>query len=97
MRAIASAPGSRLLQIAFRPGRTHIQIKTETLPAGGIISGQGGKPMNDPIFCLPNEERIIDRIEQLREYLDNFPDGMCAEAAKNELQLLGNIQEQWFI
>lgn len=38
--------------------------------------------MNDSIFCLPNEERIIDRIEQLREYLDNFPDGMCASAAK---------------
>ena len=53
--------------------------------------------MNDYIFCLPNEERIIDRIEQLREYLDNFPDGMCASAAKNELQRPENIQEQWFI
>lgn len=53
--------------------------------------------MNDSIFRLPNEERIIDRIEQLREYLDNFPDGLCAAAVKNELQWLENIQEQWFI
>ena len=53
--------------------------------------------MNDSIFCLPNEERIIDRIEQLREYLDNFPDGLCAAASKNELLRLENIQEQWFI
>lgn len=53
--------------------------------------------MNDSIFFLPNEERIIDRIEQLREYLDNFPDGLCAAASKNELLRLENIQEQWFI
>ena len=53
--------------------------------------------MNDSIFFLPNEERIIDRIEQLREYLDNFPDGLGAAAARNELQRLENIQGQWFI
>ena len=53
--------------------------------------------MDDSIFCLPDEEKIIERIEQLREYLDNFPDGLCAAAAKNELQRLENIQEQYFI
>ena len=53
--------------------------------------------MDDSIFCLPDEERIIERIEQLREYLDNFPDGLCAAAAKNELLRLENIQEQYFI
>lgn len=45
--------------------------------------------MNDSIFCLPNEERIIDRIEQLREYLDNLPDGMCASAAKKRAATAG--------
>lgn len=45
--------------------------------------------MNDSIFFLPNEERIIDRIEQLREYLDNFPDGLCAAAAKKRAATAG--------
>ena len=53
--------------------------------------------MNDSIFCLPNEERIIDRMEQLHEYLTNFPDGLGAAAARNELQHLESIQKQWFI
>ena len=46
---------------------------------------------------IPDEERLTDRMEQLREYLDNFPDGPGAAAARNELQRLENIQEQWFI
>lgn len=46
---------------------------------------------------IPDEERLIDRMEQLCEYLGNFPDGLGAAAARNELQRLENIQEQWFI
>lgn len=53
--------------------------------------------MDDSIFCLPDEEKIIERIEQLREYLNTFPYGLGAAAAINELQRLENIQEQYFI
>ena len=67
-------------------------------PAGGIVSGQKGSIMNgEHLGDIPDEERLIDRMEQLREYLNNFPDCLGAAAARNELQRLENIQEQWFI
>lgn len=37
---------------------------------------------------IPNEEYIIDRLEELREYLRNFPDGIMASAVRNEISRL---------
>lgn len=39
-------------------------------------------------FNIPDEEYIIDRLEELREYLRNFPDGMMASAVRNEIARL---------
>lgn len=46
---------------------------------------------------IPNEERLIDRMEQLREYLHTFPDGMMADAARSELANLERIHAEWFL
>ena len=46
---------------------------------------------------IPNEERLSDRMEQLREYLNIFPDGLNAEAARNELAHLEQIYDEWFL
>ncbi len=46
---------------------------------------------------IPNEERLIERMEQLREYLYNFPDGLIADAARNELTSLEQLHKDWFL
>ena len=46
---------------------------------------------------LPNEERIIERIAELNEYLSNFPDGLLADFARNEIAQLEKVQEEYFI
>lgn len=46
---------------------------------------------------VPNEERLIDRMEQLREYLHDFPDGLTADAARSELANLEQLHEEWFV
>lgn len=53
--------------------------------------------MNEFDFSLPNEERILARIEVLLEYLSNFPDGLFADCARNELEQLENLQKDWFV
>lgn len=32
-----------------------------------------------------NPERLLDRAEELKRYLEDFPEGSVAEAARNEL------------
>lgn len=56
----------------------------------GGISPQKGKTMDDAriTFNIPNEEYITDRLEELREYLRNFPDGIMAQAVRNEISRL---------
>lgn len=46
---------------------------------------------------LPNEERLDERIEELNEYLSNFPDGIIADFARKELAQLEKMQEEWFV
>ena len=46
---------------------------------------------------MPNNERIIDRIFELREYLDNIPDGVMSVTVKNELKRLEKICEEYGI
>lgn len=35
--------------------------------------------------CEINPERLLDRAEELEQYLEDFPDGCVADAARNEL------------
>lgn len=35
--------------------------------------------------CEINPERLLDRSEELEQYLRDFPDGCVADAARNEL------------
>ena len=36
--------------------------------------------------CEINPERLLDRAEELEQYLEDFPDGCVADAARNELE-----------
>ncbi|MBQ9269684.1 MAG: hypothetical protein IJ206_09240 [Oscillospiraceae bacterium] len=42
------------------------------------------------VWNLPGE-RALDRIEELLEYLENFPEGMMAETARHELERLEQL------
>ena len=53
--------------------------------------------MDEFSFRLPNEEQLLSRLEELYEYLRNFPDGMMAAAARNEIEQLVQIQSEWFV
>ena len=67
-------------------------------PPVGIARGQKGLTMNRAYLgYIPNEERLIDRMEQLREYLHDFPDGLTADAARSELANLEQLHEEWFV
>lgn len=45
---------------------------------------------NKIIWNLPSE-RTLDRIEELKKYLENFPSGMIADAARHELAQLEEL------
>ena len=47
--------------------------------------------------AIPNEERLLDRIEELHEYLHNFPSGLIADAARYELTNLEQLHKEWFL
>lgn len=53
--------------------------------------------MDEFSFRLPNEEQLLFRLEELREYLQNFPNGIMATAARNEIERLEKIQSEWFV
>lgn len=36
--------------------------------------------------CEINPERLLDRAEELEQYLEDFPEGCVADAARNELE-----------
>lgn len=38
-----------------------------------------------------NEERIFDRLEELQEYLENFPESKLTHAVENEIKYLQSL------
>lgn len=38
-----------------------------------------------------NGEKMLDRIEELYEYLENFPDSKLAPIVQNEIDLLNSL------
>lgn len=38
-----------------------------------------------------NEEKILDRIEELEEYIQNFPDSVLAPIMQKEIDLLKSL------
>ena len=46
---------------------------------------------------MPNNERILDRIDALCEYLQGFPQGPIADAARHELEHLEQLTQEYGI
>ena len=44
---------------------------------------------------MPNGERIAERLEELRQYLRDFPNGMLAKAARDEIEYLEQIASDY--
>ncbi len=42
-------------------------------------------------FTFINEEKVYDRLSELYEYIENFPEGMMAGAVKNEIEYLESL------
>ena len=42
-------------------------------------------------FNFINEEKLYDRLSELYEYIENFPEGMMAGAVKNEIEYLESL------
>lgn len=46
---------------------------------------------------MPNNEKIVDRIDELRDYLQDFPQGPIADAARHELEHLEQLAQEYGI
>ncbi len=46
---------------------------------------------------MPNNERIVERIDELREYLEAFPTGPISDAARRELEHLKQTAQEYGI
>lgn len=44
---------------------------------------------------LPNGERVFDRIEQLTEYITNFPDSKLTPIFKKEIEMLEKTRKEF--
>lgn len=47
------------------------------------------------IFDLPDGERVFDRIEQLTEYINNFPESKLTPIFKKEIEYLETIRKDF--
>ena len=42
-------------------------------------------------FSFMNEEKLYNRLKELYEYITNFPEGIMADAARNEIEYLESL------